>query len=324
MAETLRVATYNVDLGRKGPGLMLRDILKPDAQVQAVVAVIAQVQPDILFLQGIDYDHDLHGLRALRDHIAQAQVVYPHVYAAIPNTGMPTGVDVDGDGRLGGARDAQGYGWFSGSGGMALLSRFPIKRDQVQDLSAILWIDLPGSNAGKVLVSPAVRSVQRLSTVGHWVVPVETPGGALTLLGFHATPPVFDGPEDRNGLRNGDELRLWQAYLDGAYGQAPQEKFVLLGDANNDPLQGEGRKPELMGLLLDPRLQDVEPVSDHYGTATVDWPKTGRFRVDYVLPSQDMRVLASGVYWPEAADPMAQTVAQASRHRLVWVDLALR
>ena len=28
----------------------------------------------------------------------------------------------------------------------------------------------------------------------------------------HPTPPVFDGPEDRNGPRNYDEIRFWADY----------------------------------------------------------------------------------------------------------------
>ena len=29
----------------------------------------------------------------------------------------------------------------------------------------------------------------------------------------HPTPPVFDGPEDRNGTRNFDEIRFWADYI---------------------------------------------------------------------------------------------------------------
>lgn len=322
-AETVRIATYNVELSRKGPGLLLRDIEKPDPQVTAVIAVILQINSDILLVQSFDYDYDLMALGAFRDALATAGVVYPHIYARRPNSGMPSGADLDGDGALGDPHDAQSYGMFSGQGGMALLSRFPVEHTTALDLSALLWIDFPGGVGPKrrlVLPAPIAR-VQRLSSVGHWVMPVATPWGRLTLMGFHANTPVFDGPEDRNGLRNADELRLWQAYLDGAFGPPPQEKFVILGDANNDPTQGEGRKPELLGLLDDPRLQDVVPTSQTQGAATVHWPKVGRMRVDYVLPSTDLRVSAAGVFWPLPPDPMAPVAAAASRHRLVWVDL---
>ena len=53
----LRVATYDVDFSRKGPGLVLRDILRGDKDdIQAALGVIAHINPDILLLTGLDYD----------------------------------------------------------------------------------------------------------------------------------------------------------------------------------------------------------------------------------------------------------------------------
>src|SRR6056297_1144592 len=98
-AETLRIATMNAALERKGPGLLLRDILRDDPQVIAFAGVVRRVSPDILVLQGIDYDHGLTALKALRDKIdKEGGPHYPHVFANRPNTGMSTGLDMDGDG----------------------------------------------------------------------------------------------------------------------------------------------------------------------------------------------------------------------------------
>jgi hypothetical protein len=51
-------------------------------------------------------------------------------------------------------------------------------------------------------------------------------------------------------------------------------------------------------------------------------------RVDYVLPSRDLEIAASGVFWPKADDAGAALLsvgaALASRHRLVWVDVILQ
>ncbi|NCM98313.1 MAG: endonuclease/exonuclease/phosphatase family protein, partial [Rhodobacterales bacterium] len=41
------------------------------------------------------------------------------------------------------------------------------------------------------------------------------------------------------------------------------------------------------------------------------------------LPSRDLHVEASGVLWPPDTDPLAATLAAASRHRPVWVDVTL-
>lgn len=335
-AETLRIATYHTELSRKGPGLLLRDIRAgDDPQVQAVVQVVAEVAPDILILQGIDYDYEHLALAALRDRIAEAGPAYPHVFALRPNTGMATGLDLDGDGRRGEPEDNQGYGWFAGESGMAILSRYPIDAASVRDLSGVLWRDLPGAIPPEGLADD-VRRVLRLSRVGHWVVPVRLESGTLFLLTFHGSPPVFDGPEDMNGRRNHDETAIWSRFLDGAFGPAPEGRFVLAGDANLDPVDGEGRRAALRALLADPRLQDPAPrrpgpVDEADGHAadpaldTVDWPgpAPGALRVSYILPSADLKVADAGVFWPPGGDPLAEVVARASRHRMVWVDLVI-
>ncbi len=208
--------------------------------------VVAHVAPDVLVLQGVDYDADLLALSALRDVIAQGGPRYEHIFTMPPNTGVRTGLDMDGDGRLGGPADAQGYGRFRGADGMAILSRWPVATDGVQDFSDLLWRDLAGAELPEVngvsFPSVEAQAVQRLSSVGHWVVPITHPIGTVSVMTFAAGPPVFDGPEDRNGLRNADEIRLWQVFLDGGFGALPQGRFVIAGNANLDPDAGEGRR----------------------------------------------------------------------------------
>lgn len=321
-ADSLRIATYNTELSRKGPGLLLQAIRKGDPQVAAVVEVIARAGPDVIALQGIDYDLDGAAIAALARRLEAEGLSLPYHFALHPNAGLRTGLDMDGDGRSGGPRDAQGYGLYRGHGGMAVLSRWPIAQDQARDFSSLLWRDLPGAvlpvhSGGQPFPSEAAQAIQRLSSVGHWVVPIDTPQGPVHLLTFHATPPVFDGPEDRNGLRNRDELRLWLTYLGGALGPVP-DHFVVLGDANIDPDGGQGRKEVIHELLSGPHVSDPLP-----GRPTVRWQGVGDLRVDYALPARALRVTGAGVLWPAEDDPFAATVEQASRHRLVWVDVAL-
>jgi len=329
--QPLRVATFNTDLSRDGPGLLLRDILRGDDQAQAVADVIAGAGADIILLQNIDYDLDHLALSALRDLIAQRGLTYPEIFALRPNTGLPTGFDLDRDGRLGEPEDAQGHGAFAGQGGMAILSRWPVDDAGVQDLSGALWRDLPQAmlpvRDGAPYYSDDTLAVLRLADVAHWAVPIMHPDGPVTVLAFHANPPVFDGPEDRNGRRNHDQLRFWQLYLDGVYGPAPDARFVLMGHANQDPDRSEGIKDGIRGLLSDPRINDVRPLrpEGEPRDATVHWPRVTPpdLRVSYVLPSRDWQVRASGVAWP-ADGPAAERAALASRHRIVWVDLAPR
>lgn len=334
-ADTLRIASFNTELQRKGPGLLLRDIARgEDDQVLATLRIIAKADADIIALQSFDYDLTGAALNAYVQALATMGVQYPFQFTARPNTGMPTGLDMDGDGQLGDPRDGQSYGQYSGQGGMAILSRYPIDYIALQDFSSTLWRDIPGAllpqTDGAPFPSPEAQDIQRLSTTGHWVVPIDVPKiGRVTLLTFHASPPVFDGPEDRNGKRNHDEIVFWQHYLGGTFGPAPTERFVLLGDFNQDRRGGEGIKSAITTLLDDPRLQDPMPQSE--GSAivsgdpfdTADWtdPVPGNLRVDYVLPSSDWRILDTGVMWPDPTTELGETAVQASRHRLVWVDI---
>lgn len=331
-ADALRIATWNVGLDRKGPGLLVQALAAgDDPQVAAVVRVLAALDADIVLLTAVDYDRGGVALRLLSDRLAAAGLAYSHRLAFRPNTGMQTGFDVDGNGRAGDPRDAQGYGLFSGQGGMAVLSRLPLDAGSARDFSAFLWRDLPGSLTDD---PPDLAAVQRLATTGFWDVPVITDGGPLHLLAWHATPPVFDGPEDRNGRRNHDEAAFWRLFLDGALPMAPPEApFVLLGDGNLDPADGDGRREGIGALLAHPVLQDPKPRGTH-GRAepgqagdpaldTVLYADLGGLRLDYVLPSSGLRVTGAGVLWPAPDDPLWPDLQAASRHFPVWVEITL-
>ena len=237
--------------------------------------------------------------------------------------------DLNADGIAGGWRDTQGFGRFRGDGSLALLSRWPIDTAKARDFSDMLWQDMPGLNGAEVLSEPA-RAHQRLSSTSHWAVPVQYPGGEVWVLAFRVTPPVFDGPEDRNGLRNAAEVTLWRHFLDGAFGPPPDAPMILMGNANLDPAKGDGRRDAIRNLLRDPRLQDPRPDSPggHSANAphaNTDWaePRPGKLRVSYVLPSAHWRVLGSGVHWPAPDDPTGDPVRAAGPHRPVWAELAL-
>ena len=338
-AETVRVAAWNLEMARAGPGVLLRDILRGDPAAEHAADLIAARAPDVLLVMGFDWDHDGVALAAFQALLAERGAPMPHRFAPRPNRGLAAGVDLDGDGRLGEPDDAQGWGRFLGEGGMAVLSRWPL--GEGREFSALLWRDLPGADladdAGAPILGSEAAPVQRLSSTGHWDVPVRLPGGGtLRVLAWHAGPPVFDGPEDRNGRRNADEARFWGHYLDGALGPPPESPFVLMGDAELDPVDGDGRGEAMRALLSHARLQDPEPrgggadapqeAADRGQRGdpaldTADWPGEdgpGNLRVDYALPSADLRVLASGLDWPAPDRPEG-----ASRHAMVWLDLAM-
>lgn len=315
-ADTLRLATFNTELSRKGPGLLLRDLTRDDPQVSAVVETILAAEPDVLVLQGIDWDFESKALQALQARLSESGLDYAHTFTARPNAGIASGRDLDGDGRLGEPEDAWGWGRFSGQGGMVILSRLPIEKAQARDLTDLLWRTLPEHRMpthpdGSAFPDPETAALQPLSSVNHWLVPLRLPDGRLLpILTFHAAPPVFDGPEDRNGRRNADEILLWLHLLEGHFGSVPQPPFVLLGDANNDPERGEGHKDALLRLLKDPRLQEVKPTDSEGNSHTALWERTGPMRVDYILPSVGVEITASGILR-----------TKASRHGLVWIDI---
>lgn len=298
-AETLRLATWAGDFSRKGPGLMLRDLSRDPPL--AAFATIAEAAPDVLVLTDFDYDAGGAALGTFAEALAERGLDYPHRFAERPNSGTPTGRDLDGDGYLGGPRDAQGYGWFSGQGGQAILLRHPLRL--VLDRSDALWADVPDST---IPADDPAHDIQRLASTAFWAVAVDAPGGSITLLTLGATPPVFDGPEDRNGRRNRDEVLFWTHVLDGA--DAPPGPVAVIGNLNLDPARGEGRHDAVRTVLDHPRLQDPQP-----GAVTATWDSTGPMRVSYVLPDAALRVTGQDVM-PPAED--------AGRHGLVWVDVA--
>lgn len=305
---------------------MLRDILSgKDPQVTAITQVVNHIDPDVLVLADVDFDYGEAALTAL----SQVLGGYPHQFATQPNVGRQSGDDLNGDGRMGRAEDAWGYGEFSGQGGMAVLSKFPI--ETVIDHSGVRWLDVPGS-----LALPETHEEQPLSTRSHWELTIKLPDGQrATILTWHATAPVFDGPEDRNGRRNHDEAAFWTHRLNAD----PPPNVVVAGFANLDPIDGDGRPEALTSLLTHPLLQDPKPESDgalaaggadqrHNSPAqfdTVDWPEEGpgNLRVDYVLPSRNFMVMKAGVFWPLPDALFGGDVVRASRHRMVWVDVRL-
>ena len=334
-AETFRIATYSADLGRFGPGLLLADLQRAsDDQIDPLVAVLLRLNADILLLTDFDFDARDQALTALGDRLAKVGLSYPYRLSLRPNSGVATGLDMNGDGALGTPDDALGYGRFAGAEAMALLSRFPIDRAATRDFTGFLWRDLPGQMMPPT--APQVAQIQPLSSTGHWDVPVTLPSGQVVhLLAYGATPPVFDGAEDRNGRRNHDEAAFWLAYLDGLLPlTAPDDPLILLGNSNLDPVDGEGRRDAVLGLMTHPRLSDPAPKGTsgraepgHLGDPALDTAfydtGAGGLRVDILLPSQEFSILDAGVMWPPDTDPFAQTLAAASRHRPVWADLSL-
>ncbi len=362
-AESIRVATFNASMNRDAAAALAEALATDDPQIAAVVEVIETVNPDILLINEFDYDPAAAALFS-ETHLNGA---YPHMFIAPSNTGIASGIDLNGDGEIGTesfayANDAFGFGMFEGQYGMLVLSRFPIDETATRTFQTFLWDDMPGAllpmtEDATSFYSPEALAILRLSSKSHWDVPIETPAGTIHLLASHPTPPVFDGPEDRNGTRNADEIRFWSEYVQGAEwiyddngttgGLAPGAHFVIAGDLNADPFDGDSTDNPTGRLLNLPLLNISHTPSSEGGTEAAgqggandthqgnpafdtadfgDDPENfgpGNLRVDYVLPSATLDIVNAAVHWPPSDDPDAATVTNASDHRLVWVDIEL-
>jgi endonuclease/exonuclease/phosphatase family metal-dependent hydrolase len=371
--RTLRVATYNLSLNRATEGELVADLSTPDdVQARTVAEVIQRADPDVVLLNEFDFDAEGLAVDLFRENYLEVgqggadPVRYRYAYTAPSNTGVASGFDLNNDGTVGGGDDAFGFGLFEGQYGMAVLSKYPIDTREVRTFQDFLWKDMPGALLPDDPSTPAPDDwfsedeldVVRLSSKSHWDVPVKVGRETVHVLASHPTPPTFDGPEDRNGRRNHDEIRFWADYVTGGRtaryvydddgGRGGLERgasFVVVGDQNADPADGDSYDVAIDQLLEHRRIQDPAPTSAgaveaaavqgganaaHTGDPaldTADFADTtpGNLRADYVLPSRDLRVRDAGVFWPTLADPLSRLTGvypfPSSDHRLVWVDV---
>jgi endonuclease/exonuclease/phosphatase family metal-dependent hydrolase len=280
------------------------------------------------------------------------------------NTGVASGLDLDNDGRVSleppsrssrdrgdeqteadraYGQDAWGFGTFPGQYGMALLVRegLEILEEEVRTFQTLAWSRMPGAlepedpGTGQSWYSADEWSDFRLSSKSHWDVPIHLPGGGvLHALVSHPTPPAFDGPEMRNRKRNHDEIRFWTDYLDGASyiqddagrtGGLPDDRlFVLLGDLNADPKEGNSLDEAVNRLLEHPRVNNLF-VPEAGPSAAAELPHLDRtdtagwgLRVDYVLPSANLEILDGGVWRHHGESGFT-----VSDHFPVWLDIAV-
>ncbi len=366
----LRVATYNTSLYSDEAGGLIRELEGDSVHARKIAAVLQKVRPDLVLLNEFDYDEAGRAADLFQQRYLEAAqpgggdaLRYPYRYLAPVNTGVPSGLDLDRNGTAGGegrtrGNDAWGYGLHPGQYGMLVLSRHPIDTAAVRTFQLLRWNAMPGAKrpmdpqTGNAWYPDAIWAQLRLSSKSHWDVPIDTPSGRVHFLVSHPTPPVFDGPEDRNGARNHDEIRLWREYISAGDqpwlcddagkcgGLASDARFVIAGDLNNDPVDGDGHHDAIIELLEHPRvLRQATPRSTggeeaaeayaaqgivHRGApahVTGDFgPRNGAMRLDYVLPSTGFALRGNGVFWPVKADPDA-AIADGSDHHLVWVDL---
>ncbi len=309
-----------------------------------------------------------------------APVQYPYRYTPPTNTGIGSGLDFDNNGSIGGTGDAFGFGVFPGQYGFTIYSKYPIK--SVRSFQNFLWKDMPGNlltndptadAAGNLanFFSPEEINALRLPSKNHVDLTIDINGTEVHFLAAHPTPPIATGPEARNAKHNHDEIRFWSDYITGgataAYiyddqggrgGLVPDAIFVIAGDYNADPNDGDSYEFSIRPLLANPAVNTLTtPASeggigaatdpDNNGAANakhVSDPKhdtadfsdagPGNLRVDYVLPSANVSIKDSGVFWPAADAAERPLVGEfnqpdlfsglpSSDHKAVYVDVVI-
>jgi hypothetical protein len=389
-AVTLRIATYNASLSpsvASGAGSLVSSLSTPnDPKAQRVAEIIQRVDPDILLINEFNWDgagqaaelfannylavgHDAAATGTPSQPIAFPYRYLPTGGSSPFNTGVPSGKDLDNNGVvLPFGNDAFGFGDFPGQFGMVVLSKYPIDAAAARTFQQFLWKDMPGHLIPEPYYSPDEVEILRLSSKSHWDIPIEVNGQTVHILAGHPTPPVFDGPEDRNGRRNFDEIRFWRDYIgagDGSYiyddqefalagdstpadpdgGLAAGASFVIVGDQNSDPVDGDSLPNAANQLLTSPLINTLLTPQSAGGTQaaaiqggannlhvgdpahdTAAFGSVGNLRADYALPSADLEMVGGAVYWFENGDPLFGLVthdAFPSDHRLVYVDVVV-
>ncbi|EAZ90225.1 phytase [Crocosphaera chwakensis] len=374
----IRFATFNASLNRNSEGELIADLLTPNnEQGQTVAEIIQRVNPDVILINEFDFD-SVGGAAQLfnNNYLNVSQkgvnpIDYPYFYVAPSNTGIASEFDLDNNGEvitnpgeLGYGNDAFGFGNFPGQFGMAVYSKYPIDFSNVRTFQTFLWKDMPNALlpvdpvSGESYYSEEELNNFRLSSKSHWDLPLLINGETVHFLVSHPTPPVFDGEEDRNGRRNHDEIRFWADYItpgEGSYiyddlgnfgGLKVGEKFVIAGDQNADPFDGDSVNNAINQLLDNPYINtSVTPESEggvdasnrqgginnnHQGdpkfdTADFNDNSSGNLRVDYVLPSQNLEIAETGIFWPTSDNALFDLVGDfpfpSSDHRLVYADV---
>jgi len=376
---SVRFATFNASLNRSAAGQLITDLSTPaNAQAANVAEIIQRTAPDVVLINEFDYDEAGTALQLFQDnylsvpHNGAPAIDYAYSYTAPSNTGVPSGFDLNNDGSVGGPDDAFGFGFFPGQFGMAVYSRYPIDVEAIRTFQTFRWKDMPGAllpddpNTPEPadFYSAAELEVFRLSSKSHWDLPLQVGRHTVHFLVSHPTPPVFDGVEDRNGRRNSDEIRLWADYItvadsayiyddDGVYGGLPRgAHFVVAGDQNSDPLDGDSVPGSIEQVLDDPRVNTnrtpdsigaVQASAQQGGanqthlspprfdTADFSDAQPGNLRVDYLLPSTTLSIRSSAVFWPPVYNSLHRLVydpnfpfgVASSDHRLVRTDLRI-
>ncbi|PKG37656.1 endonuclease/exonuclease/phosphatase family protein [Psychromonas sp. Urea-02u-13] len=225
-----------------------------------------------------------------------------------------------------------------------------------------------GMSCGDEWYTPEAWAQKPLSSKNHVdapiLIPTATGEKVVHLLLSHPTPPVFDTLTENNKLLNRAEIEFWNDYISNADyiyddkgvmgGLGSDASFVVMGDLNADPESGDGFLDSIQNLIKHERVNiaatdgtyaptskgSTECVEQKEGSCVdTKYPdritSTFGLRVDHAIPSSDLNITDSGVFWPASFEEGRLLMDDkrvgkwgngkdiSSDHRLVWIDATL-
>jgi alkaline phosphatase D len=362
-SRPLRIAQFNIR------ELTTAKLLDPaHRQVNAAADVIARFDAEILSINEIQYDLadvPIAGLPgapaaqpgaisfdgdpagnaarlAKRVAAVDPELDYAHAIMFLGNSGFAYTGATGGHAEL----EMRGFGEFNGRYNSALLSKHPIRTGDVRVIHDYPWRDVPGNSIAELeaTLGIAVPDDFPIFEKALHVVPVEIETGAVVY--FVLAHPVSSGFSALNPYRNRDELHAIALYLSGELPGVeplpPDAHFVVVGDLNSDPEDGDGGGG-IRSLIEHPRIdahfpegrggsEGMHPERNTFlsgcGRETgpiVANPATKlQLQLDYLLTSTTLGdPMASSIYWPHHVQQPAEyaLTCYASDHRFVWMDL---
>ncbi|MPY21104.1 endonuclease/exonuclease/phosphatase family protein [Shewanella psychropiezotolerans] len=301
------------------------------------------------------------------------------------NTGLLSEFDLDRNGTVALPGDAWGFGFYHGQYAFGLLSQYPIDTDNIRTFQTFKWKDMPGETnptitncedennpipegmkCGDEWYTAEAWAEKPLSSKNHVDAPILIPTAdgekVVHLLLSHPTPPVFDTLTQNNKMLNRAEIKFWSDYASNADyiyddagvkgGLGLDASFVVMGDLNADPENGDGFLDSIQNLMHHERvnvlatdgvyapnsLGSTECVAlGGCGDSTYPDRITSTFglRVDHAIPSNDLNITDSGVFWPASFEDGYMLMNDervgkwgngkdiSSDHRLVWIEAEL-
>jgi len=372
----LRVATFNVsmealnytvkienDKTNINSNALTNALQNNHLQIRNIAEIIQRTNPDIILLNEFDRVDDTitNILYFINKYLGESQhnqqtINYPYFYQGSVNTGIKVNSDLNGDGNSSQLPfDTHGFGHFIGHFGMVLLSKYPIDESAIRTFQKFKWHDMPNAlkpinpETNQLWYTDDTWKTLRLSSKSHWDIPIKINGEIVHILASHPTPPVFDGPENRNGNRNHDEIRFWFDYINNKQGDyiyddnhqkgalKVNQRFIIIGDQNASSIEGDAiltkTSQGITALLSSDKIQDSLPTSlggQKHSNGNINGIHHTAYwgmRADYVLPSTfGFIIKKSGVFWPQQDEDTYRLIENrqaSSDHRLVWVDVEL-